>query len=334
MNEELTGGNNPFSSPEEQRERYLQVKQYTSSSYRPSLVPVVERDGSGSPTRPTVDKPIVASDWPMPPGLQPRSGLIPWTNAAQRNSVASRASRNHRLGQVSAYKTVEQLHPTPPSRSNSAKRKPVPEHDVEPEKSIAGDLSFISLESSTETQYAGASSPTIPSPASATDEAGPSSRPGRRRDTDPANAMVVPRSPDQSSTYSQSTDQPDDRGLFFREPMRSPSSSSPAESTTQSPRVSVVPPSRTSHGDGWDEDRPDMAMALSSLARVRRDTGVDLPNQSRSGLEGQERLSGGSRNLTLDRDALERDSTITWTSEDLTPRASERGWWSAGIQDT
>lgn len=333
MNEDVVGGDNPFLSPEEQRDRYLHRKRNTGSLYRPTLFPLHETRAhppqGDSSTHFDLSGAETSSAWPLPPDFDPRQGLASWTASSEQNSPHS--SRNHRVGQVSAYRTADQLHSTP-MRNNSGRRKPVPNHsedlDVPGDRSIAGHLSFISTSTSPTPAVEGSSS--IPSPASfrymyrsAEATPGSSSRQQKRRDTDPANA-VIPRSPNDSSMYSDSTDYQDDRALFFRPPVQSPSSSSPGRSTTVSPHVSVVPPSRTSMSAGWHKDRPEMAMALSSLARVRRDTGVNISNTLEPPSAVSSNGGGGA----------DRSSTTTWSSDDLTPKASERGWWSGDKVDT
>lgn len=314
MNEELAGGADPFLSPEEQRERYLHIKQGLGSIYKPTLIPVNEVN---TPIQEHQENPVTRSGWPIPPDFHPRTGMASWNALSGQDDQST--SQNHRVGQVAAHRTADHLHPTP-ARSNSGKRKPVPELDSVLDMSMAGHLSFISGPSTHEADIA--ASPSVSPPASLRDD--------ERRDTDPA-AAVIPRSPEGSSIYSQSTDHPDDRTLFFRPPIRSPSTASPTKSSAYSPHVSIVPPSRTSMADGWREDQPEMAMALSSLARVRRDTGVDLPNTLEPQSANTARLSGNSSGDDHNgrQDAIDRSSTTTWTSDDLTPRASERGWWGA-----
>lgn len=382
LNEDLSGGDNPFLTPEEQSERYRQIKRITGSIYKPTLIPVHEvhtpvlpdpgvnpfsnknasTSGSGSGSG------IAITDWPLPPDFHPRKGLSSWTAAASPDLHTPPSSWDHKVGQVAAYRTadqVHQLHPPPIARSNSGKRKPVPtyseELDVPGDRSIAGHLSFISTSTSPAPDRS--ASPAVPSPASSGSryldreenereretrhgsglEAEPSSgggsgsgssgRPQKRRDTDPAHA-VVPRSPDYgTSIYSDSNSTeyyPDDRALFFRPPLRSPSSSSPDKSTTFSPRVSLIPPSASGSGEGeWREDEPEMAMALSSLARVRRDTGAKFPKELELQPHSATSTTGGEG-----REGIDRSSTTTWSSDDLTPRASERGWWSGEKVDT
>lgn len=299
----------------------MQIKQGMGSIYRPTLMPVKEII---TPVQEKDDCPVKRSEWPIPPVFHPPTGLAPWSALNKQDPQSS--SQNHRIGQVTAHRTVDHLHPTP-SRSNSGKRRPVPELDSLADRSIAGHLSFISSSSTPGPDMA--PSPTVPSPASfrENDQSGPSRRQHRRRDTDPA-AAVIPRSPVGSSIYSQSTEQADDQALFFRPPIHSPSTASPTKSTTYSPHVSIVPPSRNSTRDDWDEDQPGMAMALSSLARIRRDTGVDLPSNLEPQSANTTRSSGsGGGNGRENRDDVDRSSTTTWISDDLTPRASERGWW-------
>lgn len=371
MNEDLTGGgvgDNPFLTPDEQRERYRQIKRTTGSIYRPTLIPVHEahtpvgltsgREPSSSSykvdlgTSTSTGPRMEINDWPPPPDFHPSKGLSTWTapiDSSGQDSLTPSTSRNHKVGQVVAYRTADQLHPTP-VRNNSARRKPVPAFDPEEldacaDRSIVGHLSFISTSTSPAPDYtlSGSSPPVIPSRESSMSRDHPdqdgegryetsSGRPAKRRDTDPAHA-VAPRSPDyDTSIYS--SESTDDRQLFFRPPIGSPTSSSPGKSTTFSPRVSLVPPSASGSGESvggrWrdgGESEPEMAMALSSLARVRRDTGVRLSGT----LEPNSASTSGVRE---GREAVDRSSTTTWSSDDLTPRASERGWWSGDKVDT
>lgn len=380
LNEELSEGDNPFLTPEEQSERYRQIKRMTGSIYKPTLIPVHEihtpilpdpgvnpfSNKNASTSGSVSGSGIAITDWPLLPDFHPRKGLSSWTAAAASPDLnPPPSSWDHKVGQVAAYRTADQLHPPVLVRTNSGKRKPVPSYtedlDVPGDRSIAGHLSFISTSTSPAPDRS--PSPAVPSPASSgsryqdrdDQELGPSDgtgaglevgpeplsgssgRPQKRRDTDPAHA-VVPRSPDyDTSIYSESTSTeyyPDDRTLFFRPPLRSPSSSSPDKSTTFSPRVSLIPPSTSGSGEGeWRDDQPEMAMALSSLARVRRDTGAKLPKE----LKLHPHHQPNSATATAEREGregIDRSSTTTWSSDDLTPRASERGWWSGEKVDT
>jgi hypothetical protein len=73
---------------------------------------------------------------------------------------------------------------------------------------------------------------------------------------------------------------------------------------------------------------------MSSLDRVRRDTGVDIGMDERrlTPLPRENaRASGsgsGGGSVMGTSPGMDRLSTTTWVSDDISPRASERGWWS------
>ena len=345
---------NPFLSPEERegKSQYQHpLKKNIGSIYRPKLIPVDEselthwppevdpvqhqvsrpappewalrRHSPGSDSYPAIVPPPI---FPLPPA---REAVTTPTGSLSGPILSARLSPGERVGQVSAFRTADQLYPTP-ERRVSSRRKRVPAYHGSPNQSMEGILSFIS----TSTTPAPPGSPSIsPSAEAAWDDSFRQSIPRRpkRRETDPARAVMTRSIGDESSLYSQTSQQQDDFALFYRAPLSSPSSTSPAKSV-RSPGL-TIPPRRSSIRPPPSAMLPEQSIkhhsrseiALSSLDRVRRDTGVDLGAVGGSLTPvppDQARLSdSGSR-------GMDRLSTTTWVSDDISPTASERGWWS------
>jgi hypothetical protein len=309
---------NPFLSPQEQQDRY-RVKKNVGSIYRPKLVPVSEGELSQWPPIPGTPAPI-ENGFPLPPRrtlLADIPKALTPTGSLDRAALSARLSPGERVGQVTALRAGDTLHPTP-ERHVSSRRKPVRSNwdRHSPNQSMEGVLSFIS----TSTTPAPPGSPAVsPSAEAAWDDTLRSSIPRRlrRRETDPTRAVMTRSIGEDSSVYSQASPQATDFGLFYRAPLSSPSSTSPDKSAYQrGSRVPSLPKSPL-------QPATDAKLALSSLDRVRRDTGVDLgvvglspPPEVRASSSGSDGQQG-----------LDRLSTTTWTSDDVTPRVSERGWW-------
>jgi hypothetical protein len=308
---------NPFLSPAEQQDRYRQVKKNTGSIYRPKLVPVEERElahwppdivpGPAIPNILPTTIPATFADFPTPPPriLAVRPALTP---TGSLDGVSARLSPGERVGQVAAYRAGDFLHPTP-ERRPSTRRKPVRTNwdNHSANQSMEGILSFIS----TSTTPAPPGSPSRnPSAEAAWDDNFRSTIPRRpkRRETDPARAVMTRSVGEDSSDHSQGSTHASDFALFYGSPHSSPLDTSPNQSTSPQnivhPRVQSLsrrqPPS-------------EVELAMSSLDRIRRDTGVDLGAPGPSNPESDAELN--------------RLSTTTWTSDDVSPRVSERGWW-------
>lgn len=349
---------NPFLSPEEQDAHQRHLKKNIGSIYRPKLVPVEERElthwppevgtsqdrpthpewavrrhSPDSETFPVIPPPI---NFPIP-HLTDRETVLTPTGSLSGQVLSAVLSPGERVGQVSAFRTVDQLYPTPVRRGSSSRRKRVTRDTGSPNQSIEGILSFIS----TSTTPAPPGSPGLsPSTEAAWDDSLRRSVPRRlrRRETDPARAVMTRSIGEESSMYSQPSQHPDDFALFYRAPLSSPSSTSPAKSV-RSPgpiipprRSSIRPPPSAMIHDRSAGYQSESKVALSSLDRVRRDTGVDLGVDERR-LTPLPRDSGmasgsGSGSVIGTSPGMDRLSTTTWVSDDISPRASERGWWS------
>jgi len=349
---------NPFLSPEEQQGRRRHLQKNIGSIYRPKLVSVDERELTHWPPssdtcqerhihpewasrRQSPDSealPIISPPTNFPiPHLSDREPVLTPTGSLSGQVLSARLSPGERVGQVSALRTVDQIHPTPERRGSSSRRKRVPRDLGSPNQSMEGVLSFIS----TSTTPAPPGSPALsPSTEAAWDTNLRDSIPRRvrRRETDPSRAVMTRSIGDESSIYSQPSQHPDDFALFYRAPLSSPSSSSPAKSVRSPvpfipPRRNPIrtPPSAMLH-DRSTRYQSESEVAMSSLDRVRRDTGVDLDIDERR-LTPLPRDSGmasgrGSGSVMDSSPGMDRFSTTTWVSDDISPRASERGWWS------
>ena len=343
---------NPFLSPEEhQNQHHSQLKKNIGSIYRPKLVPVEERElthwppdaetSQGRPTHPewvarrlspdsdSFPAVLAPSHFPTP-HLRERQPITTPTGSLNGQILSARLSPGERVGQVSAFRTIDQLNPTPVRRGSSSRRKPVPRDNHSPNQSIAGILSFIS----TSTTPAPPGSPTLsPSAAAAWDDTLRNSVPRRprRRETDPARAVMTRSIGEDSSIYSQPSQHQDDFALFYRAPLSSPSSTSPTKSirspipTIPRRQSSIRPPPSAMLPDQPTRYQSESEVALSSLDRVRRDTGVDLGLSRLPTNSARARVSGSGVGMSP---GLDRFSTTTWVSDDISPRASERGWWS------
>jgi hypothetical protein len=339
---------NPFLSTGERRgEGRGQVKKNIGSIYRPKLVPVDERElthwppdndehqlhygRQAVPTGWTSRRSSSPDDYsttlrhPVFPTPPFREAITPPGSGSLSGPILSaRLSVGGRIGQVPAHRTTDQLHPTPIRRGSSSRRKRVPGRGS-PNQSMEGILSFISTSTTPAPPGSAGLSPTTEAAWNNNLRRSIPPRP-RRRETDPSRAMLTRSVGDQSSTYSPQSPRPDDFALFFRSPLSSPSTSSPDR-----PRISIQPPPSAHTTERRQRHQSDTELAMSSLDRVRRDTGVDL-----SAVEGtltpsyydSIRLSSGGSSGMTGSDGLDRLSTTTWVSDDITPRASERGWWS------
>jgi hypothetical protein len=302
---------NPFLSPEEQDDHQRHLQKNIGSIYRPKLISVEERELTHWPPKvdTSQDRPA-PPEWAMrrqspdseafpeiipptnfpDPNLSDREPVLTPTGSLSGQVLSARLSPGERVGQVSAFRTVDQLYPTPVRRGSSSRRKRVPRDPGSPNQSIEGILSFIS----TSTTPAPPGSPGLsPLTEAAWDNSLRSSVPRRlrRRETDPTRAVMTRSIDDDSSIYSQPSQHPDDFALFYRAPLSSPSSTSPAKSV-RSPGP-VIPPRRSSirpPPSAMIHDRStryqsesevaryqsESEVAMSSLDRVRRDTGVDM----------------------------------------------------------
>jgi hypothetical protein len=343
---------NPFLSPEERDGQHQHpLKKNIGSIYRPKLIPVDESELTHWP--PAVDtyqhqaQRSAPPEWALrrhspdsdtyptivPPPFFPlhpsREAVTTPTGSLSGPILSARLSPGERVGQVSAFRTADQLYPTPPRRP-STRRKRVPTYHGSPNQSMEGILSFIS----TSTTPAPPGSPSIsPSAEAAWDDSLRHSIPRRpkRRETDPARAVMTRSIGDESSIYSQTSQHQDNFALFYRAPLSSPSSTSPAKSVRSPgpyipPRRSSIrrPPSAILPGQSASHQSRS-EIALSSLDRVRRDTGVDLGAVEGSLTPVPPDLARLSDDVSRGMDRL---STTTWVSDDISPRASERGWWS------
>jgi hypothetical protein len=345
---------NPFLSPEEREgQGHYQhpLKKNIGSIYRPKLIPVDESELTHWPPAVDTDQRQITKTAPpewalrrhspdsdsyptiVPPPIFPlpptREAVTTPTGSLSGPTLSARLSPGERVGQVSAFRTADQLYPTPPRRP-SARRERLPTYHGSPNQSMEGILSFIS----TSTTPAPPSSPSIsPSAEAAWDDSLRHSIPRRpkRRETDPARAVMTRSIGEESSIYSQTSQHQDDFALFYRAPLSSPSSTSPAKSV-RSPgpyiplrRSSIRPPPSAVLPGQSARHQSRSEIALSSLDRVRRDTGVDL------GVVGDSLTPEAPDPARLNDDGsrgIERLSTTTWVSDDISPRASERGWWS------
>jgi hypothetical protein len=357
---------NPFLSPEEQDDHQRHLQKNIGSIYRPKLVSVEERELTHWP--PEVDTsqdrplhpewamrrqspdseafPVIPPPTNFPiPHLSDKEPVLTPTGSLSGQVLSARLSPGERVGQVSAFRTVDQLYPTPVRRGSSSRRKRATRGPGSPNQSIEGILSFIS----TSTTPAPPGSPGLsPSTEAAWDDSLRRSVPRRlrRRETDPTRAVMTRSIGDDSSIYSQPSQHADDFALFYRAPLSSPSSTSPAKSVRSPgpvipPRRSSIrpPPSAMIHDRSTRNQSAEVAryqseseVAMSSLDRVRRDTGVDLGVDERR-LTPLPRDSGmasgsGSGSVMGTSPGMDRSSTTTWVSDDISPRASERGWWS------
>ena len=357
---------NPFLSPEEQDAHQRHLQKNIGSIYRPKLVSVEERELAHWPPEvdTSQDRPVLP-EWTMRrqspdseafpvippptnfpiPHLSDREPVLTPTGSLSGQVLSARLSPGERVGQVSAFRTVDQLYPTPVRRGSSSRRKRVTRDPGSPNQSIEGILSFIS----TSTTPAPPGSPGLsPSAEAAWDDSLRRSVPRRlrRRETDPTRAVMTRSIGDDSSIYSQPSQHADDFALFYRAPLSSPSSTSPAKSVRSPgpvipPRRSSIrpPPSAMIHDRSTRNQSAEIAryqseseVAMSSLDRVRRDTGVDLGMDERR-LTPLPRDSGmasgsGSGSVMGTSPGMDRLSTTTWVSDDISPRASERAWWS------
>jgi hypothetical protein len=347
---------NPFLSPEEQHDQnQRQLKKNIGSIYRPRLVPVEERELSHWPpaAEPSQVRQVqpVQPQWTMRrhspdpdqagsilpitsfpiPHFQEREPATTPTGSLSGQILSARLSPGERVGQVSTFRTVDQLYPTPERRGSSSRRRRATRDTGSPNQSIEGILSFIS----TSTTPAPPGSPGLsPSAEAAWHDSLRRLIPRRprRRETDPARAVMTRSIGEDSSVYSVPSQHPDDLALFYRAPLSSPSSTSPAKSIRSPRRSSIRPPPSAMIHDRSTRYQSESEVALSSLDRVRRDTGVDLGVDERrlSPLARDSVMASGSGSgsVMATSPGMDRLSTTTWVSDDISPRASERGWWS------